>query len=933
MSEPNVEDKLWQKLFQIKTIIFASLISIVMLHLLSALPALYRSFMLYRQAEQVNYLTDVSDDLFTAVGNYGFERGRVNVVLNDAGPVSKMEKNRQFILKRRSEGNSALSNALSKLNTVNLEKIEPKIVRIQELRRKIDELRNQATVNMKVPKKDRDNRLSEIWFSAMTDYIELIEDLLVAISIDISDADGVISRYASLKHEILALRNTAGPEMSILSATMLSGKPLKPKLAKKIEAFQNSTNLHFKRIDFLLEKSPGVQVMDALKDLKKTYFKDYLPYREAVFPAARVGKSYPYSQPEFLGQGVKALKQIARFMEVVVSATKNYAEMRLAESKRQILFQLSSVIGSLLLMILIFFYVHYRVINPMARLTSVVRRFAKKDFSVQVPFKDSKDEIGEMARNVEVFKEMALKLDEEMAALQKAEEKIKISEERFRTVADFAYDWEYWIDPAGNLKYISPSCERITGYSQKEFVNDNGLLTRICLSEYRAIFEDHISHSNIQSGPAASIDFKIRRKDGETRWINHTCQPILGMDGNFLGRRACNRDITDRKKLEEELIRAKKLEATATLAGGIAHDFNNLLSGILGNIELAEDSFSVNEKAAHYLKNAKMSSLRARDLTAKFITFSSGGFPVKESSNVIDFIKDSAALAVTGTSVKINFLLPRDPWLVAIDRVQLSQAINNIILNAKEAMPDGGILQIQVENLESSDLEESVASFLPESKYVRITFKDQGEGIPNDILNRVFDPYFSTKERGVEKGMGLGLTVVHSIMKKHKGYVSIHSNDEGGTAVCLYLPVVVRKEVLTKKPVPEFAPKVDKRVKKVLIMDDEEIVRDVVCEMLQREGHKCWQAKDGQEAIDRYESELESGKPFDIVVMDLTIPGGMGGVKAVKALLRIDSNAKVVVASGYSTDPVMDNYHEYGFCAAIGKPFSKKNLLDIIATT
>jgi PAS domain S-box-containing protein len=920
-----------RKILHVKTIISAALIAVVLLHFLSSLPALYRSYEAYQRAKRVDYLNDVSDHLFTAVANYGFERGRVNVVLNDAGPVANMEKNRRFISSRRSDGDVALAAALSKLATTDLPEVQPQINRIRLFKQKIEKLRRQAASDLIITKGKRDRNLPEIWFSAMTEYIECIEALLVSISIDISDADGMISRYSSLKHEILALRNTAGPEMSILSATMLSGKPIKPQLGKKIEKLQNSTQHHFKNLEFLSQKLPGSQIPDALKTLEKVYSIDYLPYRRAVVPYTITGDGYPYSQPEFLGQGIKALKQMAEFMKVVVNVTKEYAENQLNKSKHQIFIQLFSAMGSLALIVLIFFYLHNRVIRPIGKLTSSVRRLARKDLNIEVPFRDAQDEIGEMARAVAVFKGMAIKLEEDMVALQVAEEKIRNSEERFRTVADFAYDWEYWIDPNGRLKYISPSCLRITGYTPEEFLKDPHLLAAICVPEDRDIFNNHVNGDNMAREPSASIDFRIHHKNGGTRWINHICQPIVSRDGDFLGRRACNRDISDRKRLEEDLIKAKKLEATATLAGGIAHDFNNLIAAVLGNVELAEESIDAKDPAQKFLKSARMASLRAGNLTSKFITFSSGGAPVREPVNINEFIRDSAALCATGTNLRLEFNLPPEPWRVLIDIAQFTQAVNNIIANAREAMPEGGTLTISVENVKAIDLDKDLLTLLPEKHYVRITFKDQGSGIPQEIIEKVFDPYFSTKERGVNKGMGLGLTVVHSIVGKHKGHISIQAQKEGGTSVCLYLPATVRETKEISAPEKRAGSKGEMgQGKKVLIMDDEEIIRDFVSEILGRQGYDCEHAKDGLEAVDKFQWAANSGDPFHFVIMDLTIPGGMGGEKAVREVLKIDSAAKVIVASGYSADPILENFSAHGFCGAISKPFRRDVLLDVI---
>jgi len=390
--------------FNVKAIVLSGMIAIILLHLLSSLPGLYRSYRGFRQANHVFFFNDISDDLFTAVGNYGFERGRVNVVLNDAGPVKRMASNRRFILDRRKEGDLALSNGLSKLNKSQSPVIREKTAEVIAMKKSIVELRNRTDKNLVVPKDARASGLAEKWFAAMTNYIESIESLLVTISKDISDADGVISRYSSLKHETLALRNTAGPEMSILSATILSGEPIKPKLTDKIESLHVITKHHFQKISFLSRGLSSKAIPEALEKLKQVYFNGYIPYREKVFPIAQTGGPYPVSQMEFLDHGVKALKEIANFMRVVVSETEGYATTKYNQSREQIILHTLASAGSLIAVILIIFYLNFKVIRPIGRLTASVDGLAREELNTQVPFLLSQNEIGDMARGLDILK-------------------------------------------------------------------------------------------------------------------------------------------------------------------------------------------------------------------------------------------------------------------------------------------------------------------------------------------------------------------------------------------------------------------------------------------------------------------------------------------------------------------------------------------------
>lgn len=404
----------------VKNTIFAILFLIAFLHFSSFIPTFYSLISNYKEANLIIFLNDVGDELYTAVGNYGFERGRVNVVLNDAGPVEKMEENRSFILARRAEGDKALKNAIAKLAEFNQGNIKNEIIKITQLADKIENLRKETAKDLLIPKSQRKLGLAESWFTAMTAYIESIESLLVDISGYISDADGVIGRYSFLKHETMALRNVTGPEMSILSATMLSNSPLSPSLEQKIKNLQIEIQSHFQRLDYLGQSLSNSQIPNALKELKKSYYDDYVPYREIVFPLALRGGPYPYSQPEFLNRGVQALQQITALMENIVAVTKNYAQNRLAEIRKNIILQVFSSFGSLLLIILVFVFANYRVFQPIDQVTSAILRLGQKDLDLLIPYQNAQNEIGEMSRAVEIFKGMAIQLDQDVVALEKA---------------------------------------------------------------------------------------------------------------------------------------------------------------------------------------------------------------------------------------------------------------------------------------------------------------------------------------------------------------------------------------------------------------------------------------------------------------------------------------------------------------------------------
>jgi len=368
--------------------------------------------------------------------------------------------------------------------------------------------------------------------------------------------------------------------------------------------------------------------------------------------------------------------------------------------------------------------------------------------------------------------------------------------------------------------------------------------------------------------------------------------------------------------LEQEHLRTAKLESIGTLAGGIAHDFNNLLTGIMGNIGLARTYIKPTDKSVAMLDEAEKAAVGARDLTQQLLTFARGGKPVKKLINIARLTKKAATFALRGSNVRLELSLPDDLWSVEADEGQISQVISNLVINADEAMPAGGILKIEASNLV---LKRAGALPLSRGNYVRIDVKDTGVGISQEHLQRIFEPYFTTKQ----KGSGLGLPTAYSIVRNHGGYILAESTLNKGSTFYVYLPASKKTEKAEKKTAGESFGRAGGRV---LVMDDEEIIRKMLKNMLNLAGYEAELTGDGAEAVEKYAQALEAGKPFDAVIMDLTIPGGMGGKEAIKKLLEIDPDAKVIVSSGYATDPIMSEYKKYGFSAVIAKPYNVKQL-------
>ncbi len=403
------------------------------------------------------------------------------------------------------------------------------------------------------------------------------------------------------------------------------------------------------------------------------------------------------------------------------------------------------------------------------------------------------------------------------------------------------------------------------------------------------------------------------------RWHFVTASAIRNADGTA-SKQTMIIDITDRRNMEEDLLKAKKLESVGLLAGGIAHDFNNLLVGILSNIELAKMKSVTDSGAYERLTEAEQAAYRAKELTLQLLTFAKGGTPLKTVLDPGDLIRKSVGLSLRGSKVKSDVRIPDDLWPVEADEGQLSQAFNNVVLNADQAMPEGGTITVVCENVV---LGPSKVISLKEGKYVRVMIEDHGIGIAREHLSKIFDPYFTTKRRG----SGLGLSTAYSIIKKHDGMIVAESELGKGSRLLIYLPAS-DKELRKPAAVPEVPVRGQGRV---LIMDDDEIVRDSCRAILQELGYEAALACDGAEAIEAYRKAKEAGKPFRAVIMDLTVPGGLGGKETLQKLLEFDPDVRAIVSSGYSNDPVIARFAEYGFKGVVTKPYRVKTLSDAVS--
>ncbi|MBN2373103.1 PAS domain S-box protein [bacterium] len=414
-----------------------------------------------------------------------------------------------------------------------------------------------------------------------------------------------------------------------------------------------------------------------------------------------------------------------------------------------------------------------------------------------------------------------------------------------------------------------------------------------------------------------------RAEDGREISCIVTASPYMDIDGNITGIVENLTDITEKKKMEDEVIKLQKLESVGVLAGGIAHDFNNILTPIIGNISLAKMRIKTDDDIFESLTEAEKAANQAKTLTQQLLTFAKGGDPVIKTASIREIIKDNVRFALRGSDVESRFSLPDDLWPAEIDEGQIGQVINNLVINADQAMPDGGTIRISAENL---TLSPGHGLPLDGERYVKITVKDSGIGIPPENTDKIFDPYFTTKK----KGNGLGLATCHSIIKKHKGHISVESEPGSGATFQIYLPASSKK-IPEKKKGPLPAMTSSAHVKGMaLLMDDEEAIRTLAGKMLKCLGYESKTASDGSEAIELYKEAKASGKPFDVVIMDITVPGGMGGKQMIKRLLEIDPDVRAIVTSGYSNDPIMAEFEKFGFIGAICKPYEISELETLI---
>jgi PAS domain S-box-containing protein len=474
-------------------------------------------------------------------------------------------------------------------------------------------------------------------------------------------------------------------------------------------------------------------------------------------------------------------------------------------------------------------------------------------------------------------------------------------------------------DINGNVVLINKVAEGLTGWRQAE-ARGRPIKDVLPLLDEKT-GEPRLSPVEQVLGTCKACELEgnslLVARDGSRFLITDSVAPILDKDSVISGTVLVFRDITERRKLEDRINKSEKIESLGVLAGGIAHDFNNLLNAIIGNIDIGKKFSTPDSDVYKSLVRTEKASARAKELTQQLLTFSKGGAPVKKLAVIGDLIRDTADFGTRGSAVRCEFSLPEDLWDAEIDEGQISQVISNLVINAVQAMPRGGTIHISGRNVQAGPGE---LLDLKPGNYVSISVQDTGRGIPQEHIGRIFEPYFSTKEGG----SGLGLATTYSIIKKHAGAIDVESTVGTGSTFTIFLPASPEHAGPAVRPSGATGDK--QRAGRVLLMDDDEIVRETAGIMLDLLGYSVDFAADGNAAVEMYRTARSSKAPYDVVIMDLTIPGGKGGKDAIRDLLEIDPDAKAIVSSGYSNDAVMSNYSWYGFAGIIIKPYTMDEL-------
>jgi len=508
-----------------------------------------------------------------------------------------------------------------------------------------------------------------------------------------------------------------------------------------------------------------------------------------------------------------------------------------------------------------------------------------------------------------------------------AEEKIREKDIQFRKLSANVPDliFQFTMKPDGSycVPIASDGIKNLFGCSPEDVLDDFAPIGKVIYPEdaERVIGDIEYSAKHLTH---FTCEFRVQIPGKEIQWIYSRSIPEKLDDGSITWY-GFNADITERKKAEEEHLKYEnqlqlnsKLESLGVLAGGIAHDFNNLMGGIFGYIDMASE-VSTENNVTSYLSKAMNTIDRARALTQQLLTFAKGGAPVQQIGNLFPFVQETAQFALSGANVSCRFDVSQDLWACNFDKNQIGQVIDNLIINAQQAMPAGGIIELAARNIVLAEKEHPL---LTNGIYVKISIKDTGVGIPKEHITKIFDPFFSTKA----KGHGLGLATCYSIIHRHGGCIDVESEPGKGSTFKVYLPA-------STEAASAATMKTDKTHEgsgTFLVMDDEEVMRDTIGDMLKTLGYSVISKENGKDAIEFFVAETKANRTIAGMIFDLTVPGGMGGKAAIEGIRELNTDIPAFVASGYADDPVMKKPTDYGFMASICKPFRKSELSEML---
>jgi PAS domain S-box-containing protein len=461
-------------------------------------------------------------------------------------------------------------------------------------------------------------------------------------------------------------------------------------------------------------------------------------------------------------------------------------------------------------------------------------------------------------------------------------------------------------DTDGRVQLMNSAAEMITGWPLEQAVGKS-IEDVLRLNDG----EPGGAGDSVRAEPSPEDRKYLIARDGNVRLVAMDVAPIRGSGGSTLGQVRVFSDITDQQRLEEKLANAQRIESIGVLAAGIAHDFNNLLTGVFGHLELARATLASDAQATRHLSQALNAWQRAKDLTQQLLTFSKGGTPVKKPTNVGALIERTTRFVLSGSAITHEIRVSPNLAYCEIDEGQIGQVIDNVVINAAQAMGHGGHLSVEARNV---DVRVNIHGTVQVRRHVEITVRDTGPGIPRDVVGKVFDPFFSTKP----DGSGLGLTIAYSVVARHDGQIAVESEPERGTTVKVLLPACDTARVEPTRPHATPHPS----AARILIIDDEQAVRSALTGLLSLRGHSVTTARSSREGVDHYEKARKAGTPFDLVIVDLTIPGEPGGTETLERLRGIDPRVQAVATSGYSESPVMADPKRFGFAHTLPKPFT-----------